>query len=58
MMKPLLKNIFPDSPKPCFQNRTTDRTAERELSQLAAATLAMEAFFLEFRADVWRSAAD
>jgi hypothetical protein len=46
-------------PRACFQNRTADRTAERELSQLAAATLATGAFFMKFQAEVvWRRAAD
>jgi hypothetical protein len=42
-----------------FQDRTADRTAERELSQLAAITLATEAFSMKFEAEgVWRRAAD
>jgi hypothetical protein len=33
----------------CFQDRTAARTAERELSQLAAATLATGALFMKLR---------
>jgi hypothetical protein len=43
----------------CIQNRTAAQTAERELSQLAAATLATGARVMKFRAEVaWRRAAD